>query len=41
MHVDIAEIKTRCGDPAAALDRMRELGAQHQGRDHQVWNVLR
>lgn len=36
MQVTIAEIKARCPDPAATLDRMRALGATHQGRDHQV-----
>ncbi|MBW0104375.1 class IV adenylate cyclase [Pseudonocardia sp. KRD-291] len=36
MQVTIAEIKARCPDPAAALARMRELGATRQGRDHQV-----
>lgn len=36
VQVTIAEIKARCPDPEAALDRMRELGATHHGRDHQV-----
>lgn len=36
MQVDIVEIKARCSDPARTLARMKYLGAQHRGRDHQV-----
>ncbi|MBP2367072.1 class IV adenylate cyclase [Pseudonocardia parietis] len=36
MQVAIVEIKAHCPEPGATSARMLELGATHQGRDHQV-----
>lgn len=36
MHARIAEIKAHCPDPDTTTNRIIELGATHQGRDHQI-----
>lgn len=36
MQVDIVEFKARCADPAETFGRISQVGARHQGRDHQI-----